>query len=75
MGRKNANYIYIYIYIYLSIYLSIYIYLYIYISSGVGDLELAFVPPGAADAWLKYPCSRVNIDKSLHDFAQHTDLV
>ena len=43
--------------------------------SGVGDLELVFVPPGVADSGLKQTCSGVYINKAVHDFVHHADLV
>ena len=43
--------------------------------SGVGDLEMLFVPPGAAVSGLEQTCSRVYVNKTVHDFVHHADLV
>ena len=44
------------------------------VCSGVGDLELVFVPPGVADSGLKQTCSGVYINKAVHDFVHYADL-
>ena len=43
--------------------------------SRVGDLELVFVPPGAAVSGHEHTCSGVLVDKTVHDFVHHADFV
>ena len=45
------------------------------VCSGVGDKDLEFVPPGAAVSGLEQTCSRVYVNKTVHDFVHHADLV
>ena len=45
------------------------------VCSGVGDLEMIFVFPGPAVSGLKQTISGVYVDKTVHDFAHHADLV
>ena len=45
------------------------------VCSGVGDLELVFVPPGAVVAGHQQTCSGVYIDKTIHEFVHIADLV
>ena len=47
----------------------------VHICSGVGYLELKIVPPGAVASGLEQTCSRVYINKTIHDFVLHADLV
>ena len=44
------------------------------VCSGVGDLELVLVPSGADVSGLEQS-SGVYVDKTVHDFVQHADLV
>ena len=44
-------------------------------SSGVGDLELVFVPPEALVPGIEQTCSKVYVYKTVHDFVHPADLV
>ena len=46
----------------------------VHVCSGVGDLELVFVPPEAAVSGIKQTCSGVT-STTVHDFVHHADLV
>ena len=45
------------------------------VCSGVGDLELVFVPPGAAVSGLEQTYSGVYVDEAVHYFVCHADFV
>ena len=45
------------------------------VSPGVGDLELVFVPPGAAVSRLEQTGCGVYVDKPVHGFVHPADLV
>ena len=45
------------------------------VCSGVGDLELVFVTPGAVVSGLEQTCSGVYINKTVHDLVHHADFV
>ena len=45
------------------------------VCSGVGDLELVFVPPGSAASGLEQTCSGDYVDKSVHDFVHFAALL
>ena len=47
----------------------------VHVCSGVGILELVFVPPGAVVSGLEQTCSRVYINKTVHDLVHHADFV
>ena len=47
----------------------------VHVCSGVGDLDLVFVPSGAVVSGLKQTCRRVYADKTIHDVVHPANLV
>ena len=42
----------------------------------MGDLEVVFVPPGAAVSGLQQTCSKIyHVNKTICDFLDHGDLI